>query len=64
MWTPQENLMSLLDQLEDLLMVSSCLLLFRIRFALLKQGRMYNDIIWTDVVGFFQPILSGYFSLF
>ena len=56
--------MSLLDQLEDLLMVSSCLLLSRIRFALLKQGRMYNDIIWTDVVGFFQPILSGYFSLF
>ena len=46
--------MSRLDQMEDLLMVSRCLLLLRIRFALLKQGRMYNDIMWTDVVGFFS----------
>lgn len=51
--------MSLLDQLEDLLMVSNCLLLLRIRFTLLKQGRMCNDIIWTDLVGFFYLSFLG-----
>ena len=37
--------------------VSSRLRLIQVRFAMLKQGGVYNDIIWTDVVGFFSTYL-------